>query len=298
MLAWLTLADHQPVHSYVADTQTVRQGCLADVRACEAYVLILGYRYGFVPPDENPDGLSITELEYRTAIEEGLPIVALRARGARDVSLTDIGTPVYAKVDAFVRGVERKHRVFLFGDEADLVVGLSSGLQRALRDGSRPDPGTLGQIGKLYLDDAKKAQMLLTQSLVILMPQHLEAIKRILSAGESPGAGDRERAAAQALRADDPWPACPAEGAAGRGLASSTRIAGPGIGRVRAHSRSAVRPRPGRSGDDQGSQCHAGGLSRRRHLLARGPVSVDIARASLRGLATTGRRRACLRPGG
>jgi hypothetical protein len=207
VFAWLTQADHQPVHSYVADSQTVRRGCLADVRACEAYVLILGYRYGFVPPDDNPEGLSITELEYRAAIEAGLPVVALRAKGARDVELTDIGTPVYSKVDGFVRLVGRKHRVFLFSDEADLVAGLSSGLQKALRDGSRPDPGTLGQIGKLYLDDAKKAQMLLTQSLAILMPHHLEAVKRILAAGESPGAGDRERAAAQALRADDPWPA-------------------------------------------------------------------------------------------
>jgi hypothetical protein len=206
-LSWLTQADHQPAHSYSPDSQTVRRGCLRDVRDCQAYCLILGRRYGFVPLDDNPEGLSITELEYRAARGAGLPIVALRARGVRDVSLTDIGTPAYAKVEAFARLVESNHSVFPFRTEAEMVAGLSSGLQKVHRVDARQDPGLLGEIGRLHLDDAKKGQMLLTQSLVLLVPQLREAFMRVVTAGEQPGASDLERAAAQGLRAGNPWPA-------------------------------------------------------------------------------------------
>src|SRR5262245_22289885 len=82
VIAWLIRADHQPAHSYVADAHTVRDGCLRDVRECDAYVLILGYRYGHVPTDGNPGGHSITELEYREAVvEPPLPIVVLTPKG-------------------------------------------------------------------------------------------------------------------------------------------------------------------------------------------------------------------------
>jgi hypothetical protein len=43
----------------------------------EIYVGIIGMRYGYVPVDakRNPDQLSITELEYRRALERGIPIL-------------------------------------------------------------------------------------------------------------------------------------------------------------------------------------------------------------------------------
>jgi hypothetical protein len=39
--------------------------CLDDVRRADAYVVIVGWRYGYVPVDTilNPDKRSITELE-------------------------------------------------------------------------------------------------------------------------------------------------------------------------------------------------------------------------------------------
>jgi tetratricopeptide (TPR) repeat protein len=198
-IAWLIQAGHQPVHSYVADTQTVRLGCLQDVCKCDAYVLILGFRYGFVPEDDNRHGRSITELEYEEAIRVRLPVVALQAVGARDVSLTDLGKPEYAKVEDFAGRVNQKHRVCLFRNEADLIAGLSSGLQRALRADHLPAPDH-NQIGKLYLADAKKTRLLVTQSITVLWPQCLEAVNRISTAGDKPDADTSERAVAQALR--------------------------------------------------------------------------------------------------
>lgn len=45
--------------------------CLADVARCDVYVVLVSYRYGFVPKQNNPDQLSMTELEYRHASQLG-----------------------------------------------------------------------------------------------------------------------------------------------------------------------------------------------------------------------------------
>ena len=87
---WLRLARHQAVDSYLPDSDTVRESCLEDVAACDLYVLILGHRYGFQPEDDNPEGLSITHLEFRRAGECGIPRVALLRTSIPDVRLSDL----------------------------------------------------------------------------------------------------------------------------------------------------------------------------------------------------------------
>ena len=59
------------MEDYVAGDQRPLAKCLADVSACDIYVGIFALRYGFIPPKDNPDRKSITELEYRKASEEG-----------------------------------------------------------------------------------------------------------------------------------------------------------------------------------------------------------------------------------
>lgn len=51
----------------VARDRMVVEQCLTDVGECDVYVGIFALRYGYVPEQQNPDGLSITELEYRAA---------------------------------------------------------------------------------------------------------------------------------------------------------------------------------------------------------------------------------------
>jgi formylglycine-generating enzyme required for sulfatase activity len=53
----------------VATDRRPVEKCLADVAEADVYVGLFGFRYGYVPPTEhdNPDGLSITELELRHA---------------------------------------------------------------------------------------------------------------------------------------------------------------------------------------------------------------------------------------
>lgn len=56
---------------YVAEDQRPLERCLSDVAACDLYVGIFAWRYGWTPADNNPDKLSITEMEYCQASNSG-----------------------------------------------------------------------------------------------------------------------------------------------------------------------------------------------------------------------------------
>lgn len=131
VIDWLVAAGHQPVHSYVPNSETVRDSCLADIDGCDLYVLILGHRYGFQPGEDNPDKLSITHLEFRRA--KGKPRVALLRTSIPNVSLSDIGNPEqFKRVQAFREEVQREVRPAEFNDDKGLIQALSTGVQSEL----------------------------------------------------------------------------------------------------------------------------------------------------------------------
>ena len=57
------------MEDYVATDQRPLAKCLADVAACDVYVGIFAGRYGYIPPKDNPEKLSITEREFREAVK-------------------------------------------------------------------------------------------------------------------------------------------------------------------------------------------------------------------------------------
>jgi len=133
VLDWLRLARYQAVDSYRPDSDTVRDSCLDDVAACDLYVLILGHRYGFQPPGDNPEGLSITQLEFRRAGQCGIPRVALLRTSIPDVRLSDLEDPARAPlVLGFRDEVAGAVRPAEFGDLQGLIQGLSTGIQAVL----------------------------------------------------------------------------------------------------------------------------------------------------------------------
>jgi len=133
VLDWLRLARHQAVDSYLPDSDSVRDSCLDDVAGCDLYVLILGHRYGFQPPQDNPEGLSVTQLEFRRAGECGIPRVALLRTSIPDVSLSDLEDPARAPlVLAFRAEVASSVRPAQFSDLQGLTQGLSTGIQSEL----------------------------------------------------------------------------------------------------------------------------------------------------------------------
>src|SRR6516164_10548715 len=147
VLDWLRLARHQAVDSYLPDSDTVRDSCLHDVGACDLYVLILGHRYGFQPPQDNPEGLSITQLEFRQAGECGIPRVALLRTSIPDVRLSDLQDPARAPlVLAFRDEVAGAVRPAEFSDLQGLVQGLSTGVQGELDKPGKRDEGQAGAV--------------------------------------------------------------------------------------------------------------------------------------------------------
>ena len=55
---------------YGASDRPPLQRCLDDIRGCDAYVGVFGWRYGFEPPEG--EGASITSLEFEEATNQGL----------------------------------------------------------------------------------------------------------------------------------------------------------------------------------------------------------------------------------
>ena len=142
VLDWLRLARHQAVDSYLPDSENVRDSCLDDVAGCDLYVLILGHRYGSQPPQDNPEGLSITQLEFRRAGQCGIPRVALLRTSIPDVSVSDLGNPQrLALVSAFRDEVASQVRPAQFSDLQGLIEGLSTGIQNELDKLAKRDEG-------------------------------------------------------------------------------------------------------------------------------------------------------------
>jgi hypothetical protein len=146
VLEWLRLARHQAVDSYLPGSDTVRDSCLDDVAGCDLYVLIVGHRYGFRPPQDNLEGLSITHLEYRRAGECGIPRVALLRTSIPDVRLSDLQNPERAPlVLAFRDEVGSQVRPAEFSDLQGLIQGLSTGVQGELDKQGRRDERRAGE---------------------------------------------------------------------------------------------------------------------------------------------------------
>jgi hypothetical protein len=93
VIDWLVEARHQPIHSYSPDSETVRESCLNDIDGCDLYVVIVSHRYGFQPEEENPERLSITQMEFRRAKGSGIPRIALLRTSIPDIRLSDLGDP-------------------------------------------------------------------------------------------------------------------------------------------------------------------------------------------------------------
>ncbi|GAB2812909.1 DUF4062 domain-containing protein [Lentzea nigeriaca] len=108
---------------------TVVEASLSKVRHAAAYVGVISHRYGQVPEcHENPDRLSLTELEFREARRLGLPILVFIMGPAHPVvaGAVEVDPDKRRKLEAFREEAKRAsaggsvHRVYrVFNDLAD-----------------------------------------------------------------------------------------------------------------------------------------------------------------------------------
>lgn len=61
------------MEDYVARDDRPAAQCLRDVARSDLYVGVFAWRYGFIPAQDNPRSLSVTELEYREAEARSIP---------------------------------------------------------------------------------------------------------------------------------------------------------------------------------------------------------------------------------
>lgn len=66
--------DVESMERYAAFAEPPLERCLADVAACDGYVLVLAHRYGYRPQVDGEVGPSITQLEYEQARRRGKPV--------------------------------------------------------------------------------------------------------------------------------------------------------------------------------------------------------------------------------
>ena len=57
------------MEDYVAAEKRPLAKCVEDVAEADIYIGVFAWRYGYIPKEDNPESLSITELEYRAAGE-------------------------------------------------------------------------------------------------------------------------------------------------------------------------------------------------------------------------------------
>lgn len=93
------------MEDYVAADQRPVEQCLKDVERADIYIGLFAFRYGYVPPaqHQNPQGLSITELEFRHAQNLKKPCLTFIAK-------RDAGIPLDL-VDAYTGDGEKGNHI-------------------------------------------------------------------------------------------------------------------------------------------------------------------------------------------
>jgi hypothetical protein len=129
------------MEDYAASDQRPLDVCLADVAASDIYVGIFAWRYGFIPPKDNPDRRSITELEFRQAAAAGKTclIFLLHEDVPWPPSLMEKGEGE-EKLRQLRAELMDKYSVDFFRNKDDLARRVSAAVQTTVISGPRLAP--------------------------------------------------------------------------------------------------------------------------------------------------------------
>ncbi len=145
---WLERNGYEAVDSYAPDSDPVLESCLADVESCQLLILIQGFRRGFVPPDNNPERLSITHMEFRKARARNIPTIVLRTTRPDAERSSFFVQEAMNYVEAFHREIDELVRPGLFSDTEELLEKLRQSVEAELGKLGLAIP-SLGLIGNL-----------------------------------------------------------------------------------------------------------------------------------------------------
>lgn len=189
----LTKMRHTPVamESYVARDARVKDECLNDVTNCEIYLGIFARRYGHVPELDNPERLSITELEYRHAKALNKPRLLFCLDGAAPWprEFTDSSTGAGragADVARLRDDISRDRMPGVFATVQDLAVNAAAALHlRAVDARTRALSADLAAASCLTLQSSMKPEIVENVKRAIRENSQTDVIKINLGHGES-----------------------------------------------------------------------------------------------------------------
>lgn len=104
---------------FVAENDRPVVKCRSAAAAADIYVGVIAWRYGYIPPDDNPDGLSITEIEYRAAKEAGRPCLLFLLDGNAPWPRTLMDDDL-SKIEGFRSRLQEAHTVNYFKSSEDI----------------------------------------------------------------------------------------------------------------------------------------------------------------------------------
>ena len=108
---------------------------IRDIAQCDVFISIIGWRYGYIPKENNPEHLSIIELEYRLAQQYAKPclIFLLSEEASWPAELIDFNSK---RIKAFRDELMRTHVIDTFRTIDELSAKVSSALQAWQIDGT------------------------------------------------------------------------------------------------------------------------------------------------------------------
>lgn len=129
-MRWIAKFGYQAQDSYTADDRSLVESCLDDVASCDVYLLIVGGRYGSIPAQDNPNGLSITHLEFQCAVDRRVPVIALLREPARAGASDDAD---HERALKFRKEVSARYRPAHFRERDEFVGQLAAGIMLMFR---------------------------------------------------------------------------------------------------------------------------------------------------------------------
>ncbi|NUS27830.1 MAG: DUF4062 domain-containing protein [Streptomyces sp.] len=121
---------------YGASDERPLDKCLADVAACDLYICVVAWRYGFVPDGETR---SITELEYAQAVASDKPrlLFLLSDEAPWPMNRAERSPEAFGKLAEFRSTLERDRICDKFTDEVDLSKKVAEAIYRWERQQGR-----------------------------------------------------------------------------------------------------------------------------------------------------------------
>jgi hypothetical protein len=128
----------------VATDQRPLDKVLADVVSSDLYVGIFAWWYGYIPEENNPNRLSITELEFRQARESNIPclIFLLHEDAPWPAKYIERSSPGYERIVELREELLREYLVSFFATKDELAAQVSVSVQNWQHDAIRDIAGT------------------------------------------------------------------------------------------------------------------------------------------------------------